>query len=50
MEESSVGKASMVKASMVKASVKASAASDEIDELRRLPHIGHDQARLYGSR
>jgi hypothetical protein len=44
MEEFSVAKTSMSKASMPKSSVaKASAsAPDEIDELRRLPYIGHN--------
>jgi hypothetical protein len=48
MEKFSVSKASMHKFSVAKAS--SSSAPDEIDELRRLPYIGYNQARLNGSR
>jgi hypothetical protein len=47
MEEFSVSEASMPKSSVAKASASA---PDEIDELRRLPYIGHNQARLHGRR
>jgi hypothetical protein len=47
MEEFSVSKASMPKSSVAKATASA---PDEIDELRRLPYIGHNQAGLHGRR
>jgi hypothetical protein len=52
MAKTSMDKASMAKASVAKPSVAkaSSASSDEIDELRRLPYIGHNQARLHGCR
>jgi hypothetical protein len=51
MAKASMENPSMAKASVAKASVaKASSAPDDLDELRRLPYIGHNQARLHGSR